>query len=113
MASQAPTAPANAPAAAPADGAAALPGGIEIFRAGTHRDDAGNTHTFTRAQLQELADSYNAALREAPLTVGHPKDNLPAYGWVQRVFVNEAGNLAVDAHQVDAAFAEMVKAGRL
>lgn len=115
MASQAPTAQptaAVAPPVASPDAAGALPSGIEIFRAGTHRDDAGNTHTFTRAQLQELADSYNAALREAPLTVGHPKDNLPAYGWVQRVFVNEAGNLAVDAHQVDAAFAEMVKAGR-
>lgn len=92
--------------------AAALPTGIEIFRAGTHRDDAGNTHTFTRAQLEEMAATYNATLREAPLTVGHPKDNLPAYGWVQRVFINEAGNLAIDPHQVDPAFAEMVKGGR-
>lgn len=89
-----------------------LPGGIEIFRAGTHRDDAGRTHTFTRAQLQEIADGYNAQLREAPLTVGHPRDNLPAYGWVKRVFVNDAGNLAIDPHQVDVQFAEMVKAGR-
>ena len=119
MASQAPLAPTTpapfaAPAASQAAGAtaAALPAGIEIFRAGTHRDDAGNTHTFTRVQLEEMAASYNAALREAPLTVGHPRDNLPAYGWVQRVYVNEAGNLAVDPHQVDPAFAEMVKGGR-
>lgn len=112
MASQAP-APAPAPAStAPAADGAALPAGIEIFKAGTHRDDAGNTHTFGPAQLQEMAATYNSALREAPLTVGHPKDNLPAYGWVQRVFINEAGNLAVDPHQVDPAFAEMVKAGR-
>ena len=89
-----------------------LPGGIEIFRAGTHRDDAGNTHTFSRAQLEEMAATYNRALREAPLTVGHPKDNLPAYGWVAKVYINDAGNLAVDPDQVDAAFAEMVKAGR-
>ena len=109
----APTTTAATPATAQVEnGAAALPGGIEIFRAGTHRDDAGNTHTFSRAQLDEMAASYNAALREAPLTVGHPKDNLPAYGWVRRVFVNEAGNLAVDPHQVDAQFAEMVKNGR-
>ena len=109
----APTTTAATPAAAQVEnGAAALPGGIEIFRAGTHRDDAGNTHSFSRAQLEEMAASYNAALREAPLTVGHPKDNLPAYGWVRRVFVNEAGNLAVDPHQVDAQFAEMVKNGR-
>ncbi|QXL84099.1 hypothetical protein KUD94_12795 [Comamonas sp. NLF-1-9] len=89
-----------------------LPGGIEIFRAGTHRDDAGRSHTFTRAQLQEIADSYNRELREAPLTVGHPRDNLPAYGWVARVYVNERGNLAIDPAQVDVQFAEMVKAGR-
>ena len=109
----APTTTAATPATAQVEnGAAALPGGIEIFRAGTHRDDAGNTHTFSRAQLDEMAASYNAALREAPLTVGHPKDNLPAYGWVAKVYINEAGNLAVDPDQVDAAFAEMVKAGR-
>ena len=109
-----PAAPAAVPAApaAPADSGALLPQGIEIFRAGTHRDDAGNTHVFTPAQLQEMAGTYNAALREAPLTVGHPKDNLPAYGWVKRVFLNEAGNLAVDPHQVDPAFAQMVQAGR-
>jgi len=104
----------NPAPAAPADpgGASLLPQGIEIFRAGTHRDDAGNTHTFTPAQLLEMAAGYDAALREAPLTVGHPKDNLPAYGWVKRVFINAEGNLAVDPHQVDPAFAAMVQAGR-
>ena len=111
MSSNAP-APAAPAAPAPVDGGSALPQGIEIFRAGTHRDDAGNNHTFTRAQLEEMVGTYNATLREAPLTVGHPKDNLPAYGWVKRVFINESGNLAVDPHQVDPAFADMVKAGR-
>lgn len=72
----------------------------------------GRTHTFGAEALAEMAASYNRALREAPLTVGHPKDNLPAYGWVGRVYVNEAGNLAIDPVQVDPAFAEMVRAGR-
>lgn len=123
MASQALSTPASPSAAPPAASgsaaapgaaqpSAALPAGIEIFRAGTHRDDSGNTHTFTRAQLEEMAATYNTALREAPLTVGHPKDNLPAYGWVQRVYINDAGNLAVDPHQVDPAFAAMVRDGR-
>lgn len=112
MAPQAPAAPASAPAPAAPAADAALPGGIEIFRAGTHRDDAGRTHSFTPAMLAEMAASYNRAVREAPLTVGHPKDNLPAYGWVGKVYVNEAGNLAIDPHQVDPAFAAMVKAGR-
>lgn len=107
-------APAGAPAApaAPARGLQGLPDGIEIFSAGTHTDDQGRRHTFTRAMLEEMAATYNRSLREAPLTVGHPRDNLPAYGWVQRVFINEAGNLAIDPHQVDEAFAEMVRAGR-
>ena len=123
MTSAAPASSAPAPGAAPAAAgsgagagsaqtAAALPGGIEIFKAGTHRDDAGRVHTFTPAMLAEMAATYNRALREAPLTVGHPKDNLPAYGWVGRVYVNDAGNLAVDPDQVDPAFAEMVRAGR-
>ena len=89
-----------------------LPAGIEIFKAGTHRDDSGRTHTFTPAMLAEIAATYNKALREAPLTVGHPKDNLPAYGWVKAVYVNADGNLAIDPEQVDPAFAEMVRAGR-
>lgn len=104
--------PAAAPAAPSAGSAAALPQGIEIFKAGTHRDDAGRTHTFTPAMLAEMATSYNRQLREAPLTVGHPKDNLPAYGWVARVFINDAGNLAIDPDQVDPQFADMVRAGR-
>jgi len=118
MTSQAPSTTATAAPAAgrggesPQTAAVGLPGGIEIFRAGTHRDDAGNTHTFTPAQLAEMVATYNATLREAPLTVGHPKDNLPAYGWVKRVFINAAGHLAVDPHQVDPAFAEMVRSGR-
>ncbi len=62
--------------------------------------------------LAEIAATYNKALREAPLTVGHPKDNLPAYGWVKAVYVNADGNLAIDPEQVDPAFADMVRNGR-
>ena len=60
---------------------ALLPDGIEIFRAGTHIDDAGVAHHFSKADLAAIASSYRPTLREAPLTVGHPKDDLPAYGW--------------------------------
>lgn len=90
---------------------AALPDGIEIFRAGRHMDDSGTAHNFTEAHLAEMASSYSPALREAPLTVGHPKDNLPAYGWVKSV-QNTAGVLSINPHQVEPQFAEMVAAGR-
>ena len=91
---------------------ALLPDGIEIFRAGRHMDDAGAAHHFTEADLDGMAASYSPALREAPLTVGHPKDNLPAYGWVKAVARTPAGTLAITPHQVEPQFAEMVQAGR-
>lgn len=91
---------------------AALPDGIEIFRAGRHLDDAGVAHHFSEADLDGMAASYDPALREAPLTVGHPQDNLPAYGWVKAVARTAAGALAITPHQVEPQFAEMVQAGR-
>ncbi|MBX9935029.1 MAG: hypothetical protein K2Y10_00355 [Burkholderiaceae bacterium] len=91
---------------------ALLPDGIEIFRTGTHIDDAGVAHHFSKADLAAMASSYQPALREAPLTVGHPKDNLPAYGWVQSLATTPAGTLAMNASQVEPQFAEMVAAGR-
>lgn len=92
--------------------AAALPDGIEIFRAGRHMDDAGNLHSFSESDVDGMVASYDPAKREAPLTVGHPKDNLPAYGWVQRLTKTAAGALAMTPHQVEPQFAEMVTAGR-
>ena len=92
--------------------AAGLPDGIEIFKAGRHIDDAGVSHSFSDADVAGMATSYDPALREAPLTVGHPKDNLPAYGWVKAVSVAPDGALAITPHQVEPQFAEMVTAGR-
>lgn len=89
-----------------------LPAGIEIFRPGRHIDDQGVAHNFSDADVDGMADSYNPALREAPLTVGHPKDNLPAYGWVKAVSRNADGALAITPHNVEPQFAEMVASKR-
>ena len=98
--------PSKKPATAPAS--ITLPDGIEIFRPGRHTDDQGIAHHFSEADVDGMAASYNPALREAPLTVGHPKDNLPAYGWVKAVSRNAAGVLAITPHNVEPQFAEMV-----
>lgn len=100
------------PTPAPNKPTAALPDGIEIFRAGRHLDDQGVAHHFSEADLAGMAASYNPALREAPLTVGHPKDNLPAYGWVKAVTRNAVGVLTIAPHNVEPQFAEMVAARR-
>lgn len=100
------------PTPVPPKTAASLPDGIEIFRAGRHLDDQGVAHSFSEADVAGMAASYDPALREAPLTIGHPKDNLPAYGWVKGVARGANGALVVTPHQVEPQFAEMVAAGR-
>jgi Mu-like prophage I protein len=84
-----------------------------IFRTGKHTATSGATLDFSEAQLKAAVAAYDPALHEAPITVGHPKDNLPAYGWVGALHFNEdTGEIEVDPTQVDPAFAEMVEAGR-
>lgn len=72
---------------------------------------SGAVIEFTESHMQAAAAAYNPALHEAPLVVGHPKDNGPAYGWVKGLQFAE-GRLQAQPEQVDAAFAEMVNAGR-
>lgn len=87
----------------------ALPEGIEIFRAGRHTDDAGNVHNFSEADVRRTVEVYDPSQREAPLTVGHPEHNLPAYGWVKSLGVNATGRLVMNTHRVLPQFAEMVE----
>lgn len=89
-----------------------LPAAIEIFRPGVLIDDAGVERTFTADDIKAMADGYDPALREAPLCVGHPAGDLPAYGWVKGLGVNADGRLTMDPHQVEPQFAEMVTDGR-
>jgi hypothetical protein len=72
----------TAQSSASADGA--LPP-IEAFRAGRHVDSAGRAREWTAADLQELADTYDPKLSEAPVCIGHPKGSAPAFGWIGQV----------------------------
>lgn len=92
--------------------APALPAGIEIFKPGVHRTDAGDEIAFSAADLAGMVASYDPALREAPLTVGHPAADLPAYGWVRGLAVNADGRLTMNTHNVEPQFAEMVRSRR-
>ncbi len=84
---------------------------IEIFRAGTHTDSNGRQRTWTRADLDKTVASYDPEHNEAPVVIGHPKNNGPAYGWVEGV--KRVGDLLVaKLKQVEPQFAELVTAGR-
>lgn len=84
---------------------------MQIFRAGTHVANDGNAYTLGAEMLQEVVASYNPAIHEAPLVVGHPRDNAPAFGWVQTMRT-DGELLEAEGAQLDAGFVEAVRSGR-
>ncbi|MDR1063045.1 MAG: hypothetical protein LBL48_03810 [Azoarcus sp.] len=88
-----------------------FPAAIEIFRAGTHTGDDGRAWRFLDDDLRAIATAYDPALSEAPIVVGHPSTDAPAYGWVASVTFSD-GRLSIAARDVEPQFAEMVKARR-
>lgn len=71
---------------------------------------SGQALAFSESDLQATVAAYDPAKHEAPLVVGHPTHDMPAYGWVQRLQCAKDGLLAVP-QQVNPEFAEMVQAG--
>lgn len=57
---------------------------FQIFRAGTHTAMSGQPLTFSEADLRLTATAYlwQKDRCPAPLVIGHPADNEPAYGEV-------------------------------
>lgn len=84
---------------------------IQIFRAGRHTAMSGADLAFSEADLAATAAAYDPARAEAPIVVGHPAHDLPAYGWIKSLAF-AGGALEAEPDQVDPAFAEMVAAGR-
>jgi len=83
---------------------------IEIFAAGTHTAASGVAITMTPADLAGIAAAYDPGRHEAPLVIGHPTTNVPAYGWVQQLRVT-GDRLLARPHQVNPEFAELVRSG--
>ncbi|MEW9901040.1 peptidase, partial [Chitinivorax sp. PXF-14] len=83
---------------------------IHIFKVGTHTAMGGATLAFSEADLAAAADAYDPALHEAPIVVGHPRHDNPAYGWIKGLAFAEGG-LEASPHQVNPDFAELVASG--
>lgn len=84
---------------------------LHIFRAGRHTTASGKSLEFTEAEVAAIAAAYDPAVHEAPIVVGHPKTDAPAYGWVRGLDA-EGAELFAEPDQVEPEFAEMVRAGR-
>ena len=59
----------------------ALDGWIDVCRVGTWRDSANRDVVITEATLDGIVAAYDSA-DPAPVVVGHPATDAPAYGWV-------------------------------
>lgn len=84
---------------------------LQVFRPGRHTAMSGQTLAFGEADLAATAAAYDPAKHEAPIVVGHPRHDGPAYGWIKGLRVAD-GSLEAEHQQVDPAFAELVAAGR-
>jgi cation transport regulator ChaB len=84
---------------------------IPIFRTGRHTDSAGRTRDFTREDLDRIASQYDPASHEAPVVIGHPDENAPAYGWAEAL-KREGEILYARLKQLVPEFVNMVKQGR-
>ena len=83
---------------------------FEIFKTGRHTDSNGNTREWTEDDLSKIANSYNPQVHEAPVVIGHPKDNAPAYGWVEAL-KKEGGVLYAQVKDLVPEFIDAVKKG--
>ncbi len=84
---------------------------LHIFKPGRRTAMSGVTLDFSESDLEASARAYDPTKHEAPIVIGHPKHDAPAYGWVKSLAAGAEG-LNAEPHQVDADFAELVAAGR-
>ena len=59
----------------------ALDGWIDVCRAGTWRDMAGRDVAIDEARLDRIVDAH-AVADPAPVVVGHPETDAPAFAWI-------------------------------
>ena len=84
---------------------------LEIFKPGTFTAMDGRRISFSEADLAATVAAYNPDVHEAPLVIGHPKSDAPAYGHVKSLSL-PAGIMLAEPTQVDAEFALLANTGK-
>ena len=88
----------------------ALDGWIDICRAGTWRDMAGRAVPLDADRLDRIVAAH-AAADSAPVVVGHPETDAPAYAWIDGL--RRVGDrLQATLRDIAPPFREAVEAGR-
>ena len=84
---------------------------FEIFRAGRRTDNNGVAHNIPPEVVAEVAAGYKPELHEAPIVIGHPKTDDPAFGWVKSLHA-DGGVLSAEFADMDDDFSTAVKKRR-
>jgi hypothetical protein len=80
---------------------------IDLFRAGEYSDKG----RYTPADLDAMVANYDPAHHEAPVVVGHPETDAPAFGWVAGL--RRVGDmLQAKLRQIAPQFEALVREGR-
>ncbi len=86
---------------------------IEVFRTGEFTPMNGPSVSYSAADLAGIVTNYDPDTAPAPVVVGHPKTDAPAYGWVKGFeYDADADRLYADIDELEPAFADAVKEGR-
>lgn len=84
---------------------------FRIFRPGKHTASCGTQVEFTKEDLAKAVQSYNTQLYAAPLVIGHPKTEDRAYGWAEKLTMDDAGDVWAHPEKVNPTFGGMVEEG--
>ena len=84
---------------------------LHLARPGQFTDMHGQAVDLSPDLLAQLAASYDPAIYQAPLVIGHPKTNSPAFGHLAKLELTPEGLFGVPI-EVDPAFADAVNSGK-
>ena len=87
----------------------------EVFKVGKHTDANGNEREWSQEDLDIIVEKYNNQLpddrHEAPVVIGHPVNNSPAYAWVKEL-KRDGDILLAKFAQIDPQFEKLIKEGK-
>lgn len=84
---------------------------LEIFKTGKRTDSKGREWDLNDSIIDEVVREYDPAIFAAPLVVGHPTMDAPAYGWVGSLSLDNT-ILKAEPTDVEPQFAALVNEKR-